>query len=434
MVTSVWMWAAWEPPLHSNYRVAVRRQAVDALDGTTRPWEASFEILAVAFYKGHQIDCAWAQAHSSLILFRKALVCDSRLKETLKDDKPMPGTMLAALDHLLSVLGLTRQNDVIRSPLCAMSLKIDTLEPTQMFAHNFREVVRAHHLAALEKRRPAEFAGCGFTPEPTYVESANRGMKARATTLLCSICGAMDTVSHIVAECPGVPGGHRDYLDKITTGLPQATPEITELGEKEYAKFAHLLAASLVKRNMLNAELEEKTLPVKRILRGEQPPPRAFVLDRAILAKRVKVAKRGPNLNQRLQMEYNLDDEGFWRTSVWHLKFVYVQSACDGRRRTVHKDHLGSAPKRIEFSKGSVRCKVCGAIRSTKHTAHFIKKHGKLRASILRFAPSDLACIILEVLPLKLLCPSLGGDRYAWLPRECLHVRLLRLRLVFNDS
>eukprot|EP00971_Amphidinium_carterae_P339469 6477294-Amphidinium_carterae.1 len=335
-------------------------------------------------------------------------------------------------------MGLARRDDLVLSPLCAANLRIDTQETRAAFAHNFREVVRAHHLAALERRRPNEFTGCDSELHLGWIRNSltNARTKPQFSALmrlysgaflcrerhsrhegkgnispLCSICGELDTVEHIVAECPGVPCEHRAYLAKITcqetktllirTGLPQATPEISDLGEKEYAKFAHLLAASLVKRNMLNAEMEEKALPVKRRLRGKQPPPRAFVLARQVLAKTIKKPKRGPNLRQRAQMEYSLDEEGKWhvgghavrplstgatpslrcdvclKTSAWHLKWLYMSCACDGRQRTVHKNHLGSAPKHIEISKGELRCKVCGQTRSTKHSAHFMKKHGK---------------------------------------------------------
>eukprot|EP00971_Amphidinium_carterae_P324404 6446882-Amphidinium_carterae.2 len=92
MVSSVWAWAAWEPVLSANYRKGpkgVRRQTIDALEGTTRPWEAAYEILAVAFYKGHQIDCTWTQALSSVVLFRKALTCEPSLREALRDSKPL---------------------------------------------------------------------------------------------------------------------------------------------------------------------------------------------------------------------------------------------------------------------------------------------------------------------------------------------------------
>eukprot|EP00971_Amphidinium_carterae_P324403 6446882-Amphidinium_carterae.1 len=220
----------------------------------------------------------------------------------------------------------------------------------------------------------------------------------------------MDTVAHIVAECPGVLGEHRAYLEKITceeskqllirTGLPQATPEITDLGEKEYAKFAHQLAASLVKRNMLNAEREAQELPQKRRLRHKQPPPRAYGLDRTIAAKRVKPARK-PNLQQRVDLMYHVDDDGTWkvnghfvrpipdtegpklrcdmcsRTSAWNYKHVYLTYVCDMRQRKVHANHLKDAPAHVEVMKGALRCKVCGMRGTTNHSGYFLKKHAQ---------------------------------------------------------
>eukprot|EP00971_Amphidinium_carterae_P289317 5744258-Amphidinium_carterae.1 len=440
MVTSLWRWAPGEPLISANYRTAMRRAALDAVEGTPRPWETAYEILAAALLKGHQLDCCWAQAHSALLLYHRAITLNEELALEMFDDEVMPGSMLDELSTLLKAMGLARERDLVVSGLCDARVRITVNPDNSKMAHDFREMVRKHLLTALALRRPNEFGGCAdgikaewmrhaltvSTSKPKYAalrrfflgsflcrerQSRHAGGANSKVSPFCSMCGELDTIHHIVECCVHLPNSHRRYLEKVSdpvtkqlltrTAIPRDTEELNALGQAEYTLFTQHLAAALVRRNILNAEAEQ-WMPAKRRLVTKQPRPQAYYA-RGTSSATARVSKRGPNAKKRADMTYRVEDDGFWhvnahlimrleeedtvtlrcveclRTACWEQKHIFVLKVCDGRKRTIHKDHLKGAPEHITHTKGALACTACGGVGTTKHTVHFLKKHAKCK-------------------------------------------------------
>eukprot|EP00971_Amphidinium_carterae_P125126 2479165-Amphidinium_carterae.1 len=154
MVTSLWQWAPWEPPVSANFRTAMRRNALDALEGKVRPWETAYEVLAVALLKGHQVDCCWAQTQAALVLYHKALLTNEWLEIKMEDEEPLPGGMLEELDNLVRAMGLSRDKNIITSDRCALTVRLGSDSEVGKIAHDLRQLVRGHLLASLALRRP----------------------------------------------------------------------------------------------------------------------------------------------------------------------------------------------------------------------------------------------------------------------------------------
>eukprot|EP00971_Amphidinium_carterae_P347378 6489346-Amphidinium_carterae.1 len=238
-----------------------------------------------------------------------------------------------------------------------------------------------------------------------HEREARHAQKAEVSPL-CSLCGCLDTMTHIVYECRMLPDRHRDYINQvcdegarellIRTGLPIACAELEKLGEKQYLHFTHRVSAALVRRNILSAAAPA-IHPVKKRLCFKQKRPWAYRVDGT--TRLTPKSRKGPNLDQRASMDFSLDADGAWHinghvvrpadlsaeprltcdvcciTSVWRLKKVFYSSICDCRPRQVHCSRLASAGEHIMKEKSVLTCMGCGGTGHTKHSAHFVKAH-----------------------------------------------------------
>eukprot|EP00971_Amphidinium_carterae_P292657 5809888-Amphidinium_carterae.1 len=181
--------------------------------------------------------------------------------------------MFGVLDKRLGLINLRRDGTKIQSDLVDVMLDLgDQDMDKSAFGHCARELMRRHALASLALRRPHEFAGC---EQGLVAEWAREALQASATkqqyvalkgaftgaylvrerlsrhsngkhSPLCSQCGAVETMQHVVMECPALPQSHRRYT---RTGLPCEDAAVRELGKADFVMYTHHLASCLVRRN-----------------------------------------------------------------------------------------------------------------------------------------------------------------------------------------
>eukprot|EP00971_Amphidinium_carterae_P353015 6492797-Amphidinium_carterae.1 len=433
MVASLWRWAPLDPPVSKEYRTTMRRKAWAAVEGCDRPWEEAFEITMGVLLKGHVVDCAWAQSHAAVQMVWQVLHFCSDLGVTFETPVPLPGTMASELDRLIECVGLQRHGLVLSSALCDLTVHLRESLSSAQIGHDFRTLLRGHSFAALAVRRPKEFEHCdrgihlewvrkaakaSLTPVQATAfrkfctgsflchEREARHSKSTAISPLCSLCGDLETMSHITYECSKLPVHHRQYLNKIQdkgarellirTGLPLDCPDIVHLGEKEYLHFTHHVSAALVRRNILTADAPA-IHPVKRRLTFKQRRSWAYRVDGCYGG--IPKTRKGPNLDQRADMEFALEPDGTWHvnghrvrpcdtsctpkltcdlccwTSAWVWKKIYYSKVCDMRPRRDKRCRLKLAGEHILQEKTVLTCMGCGGVGTTKHSAHFVKVH-----------------------------------------------------------
>eukprot|EP00971_Amphidinium_carterae_P264430 5245678-Amphidinium_carterae.1 len=138
-------------------------------------------------------------------------------------------------------------------------------------------------------------------------ERLSRRQKDPPCSPMCSLCGELDTIEHIVMHCSALPDNHRSYVQGLSNGnhrtlltrtaLPADSEEVRSAGKSAYIVFTHHLASCLVRRNVLDADAPQRW-PKKLRLVGKQPRPVAYALAEGgtrVPAKKV----RKPNLAAR---------------------------------------------------------------------------------------------------------------------------------------
>eukprot|EP00971_Amphidinium_carterae_P141245 2798724-Amphidinium_carterae.2 len=142
-----------------------------------------------------------------------------------------------------------------------------------------------------------------------------------------SSCGQLEDMEHIILHCPALVGAHRDYIMSIQddhakrllarTGLPVQCEAVESRGKKEYIRFSHHLACSLVRRDIINAHKDE-FWPTRYRIRAKQPRPIAYLPDRGAVGIKLKRAR--PNVAQRATLDYKLDEEGVWHVNAHEMQ------------------------------------------------------------------------------------------------------------------
>eukprot|EP00971_Amphidinium_carterae_P327287 6458553-Amphidinium_carterae.1 len=137
---------------------------------------------------------------------------------------PLLGTMAAELDRLLECVDVKRCGLVISFDLCDVVVKLSDKTSSAQIGHEFRALLKAHSLHALAQRRPREFQGCERGLQLEWVRKAAmaslspaqatafrkfctgsflchereaRHAQKAAVSPLCSLCGCLDTMTHI---------------------------------------------------------------------------------------------------------------------------------------------------------------------------------------------------------------------------------------------
>eukprot|EP00971_Amphidinium_carterae_P145415 2881550-Amphidinium_carterae.1 len=479
MVSSLWRWAPLGQTPHAQMNNKLRARVTAVLQGPKVQRSQSFEILYGALLKGHLVDPAWTQLQSTLVLAWKLFHAHSEARVLLFEDSP-PGSLLHDLDRMLSTVHMWREGSCIHGQDCSFDFML--MDTAAALAHASREHYRQHLFARLEERRPREFTGLhrGLNrewlhryhsslcdPLRTSVfrrfvtgaflckERQHRHSKG-AVDPHCMVCEEIETVRHITAECRRhCYAYHRTYLGALSEqsadflarcGLPLVTEDIKNAGYEAYAMFMSSVIAALLQRDIDNAYVVRRrpeesanwVAPVRRRLRGKQPPPhymdqlsvikgssssrlpKGMLLRRRLVGKQRRPAAFALQLDPALSAPraYNsannrflagicFNEQGIWtinghaikkeeneqgcslvctlchRHKLWKWRHLWALSHCSGPRNRITRAKRAASwfcqppHVKIDYDNQRLHCLVCQGSSAVKHLTRFMTRHTK---------------------------------------------------------